>query len=229
MPSAAPVPAREQAQTLLEQLFKTVAGVKDYTLVMDKQQRIKGELKPQETLAVKHRRSPECSYMRWIGKLHKGREMIYCPHRYDGKIQAHDSGLLGFITVSIKPDGDFYLRTGQLHTIQDTGLFALTRLVHKDYDYLQAHPDLPPPTIIPRIVKGAPSTCLEIKQGADLFDTYHPGQRLLCLDDRLHLPTELEVWNTDGQVMEHYLYSDYGVNVGLTDEDFDTDNKDYHF
>jgi outer membrane lipoprotein-sorting protein len=217
-----------QAQALLERMFTAAAAVQDYELVMDKQQRHDGRMQPVEELEIKHRRNPDCRYMRWVGKRNHGREMIYCPGRYGGKIEAHNGGLFHFITVGIDPDGERATK-GQLHRIYDTGLFMLVKKVREDYDYLMAHPELPPPVLSHRDVHGQSSTCIDLAQGADLFKTYRVGRRELCIDDKLALPTELKLWNTDGDLTEHYVYFDYRLNPGLSDEDFDIHNAAYHF
>jgi hypothetical protein len=216
------------AEALLQRFFATSDSIHDYHVVMARQQRVHGDLQPVETLAIEHRRAPDCRYMRWIGNPHRGREMIYCKDRYDGKIEAHDSGFMSFLTVALDPNGSM-ATSNQLHRIYESGLFALTNFVRKDDDYLLGHPDLPPPQLSHRDVDGAPSTCVTLDQGADLFATYHLGRQELCIDDARALPTELSLWNDGGQLMEHYVYSQYQVNTGLTDSDFDVRNKKYGF
>lgn len=221
-------PVLVEAESLLTRFFAASDQVADYSMIMDKQQRIEGELPPVERLQVEHRRNPDCRYMRWIGDRNKGREMIYCPDRYDGMIKIHNGGLLGLITVSLDPDGDRVAKN-QLHHIRESGLFAMTDMVRKDNDYIRLHPELPPPRLSHREIGGAASTCVEIERGSDMFKSYHLGRQSICLDDHLNLPTELELWNTEGTLMEHFVYSHYAVNTGLTDADFDTKNERYHF
>jgi len=221
--------AREQALALMGEFFSATADIHDYTQVMTKQQRIKDALQAEEVLLVKHRQAPECRYMTWIGDRKKGREMIYCANRYGGEIQAHDSGVLSFYNASFKPDGSFYARLGQLHPVDDIGIYPMARMIKQDSSYITAHPELPAPTLASATVAGAASTCIDLAQGPELFSAYHAGRRELCLDDKLHLPTRLKIWNQQGQLMEQYTFSDYKLNIGLTDADFDTKNSAYHF
>ncbi len=228
--SAAPekAPMLSEAESLLAKFFAASEQVSDYRMVMDKQQRLNGDLPPVERLEIEHRRSPDCRYMRWIGDRNKGREMIYCPDRYDGMIQVHNGGLLSLFTVSLDPNGS-RITNSQLHRISESGLFAMTDMVRKDNAYIEQHPELAPPVLSHREVDGAASTCIEMDRGADLFKTYHLGRQSICLDDHLNLPTELQLWNAEGELMEHFVYSHYAVNIGLTDADFDTKNEHYHF
>jgi hypothetical protein len=216
------------AESLLGQFFSASDQVEDYRVVMDKQQRVEGEMQPLERLQIEHRRTPDCRYMQWIGDRNRGREMIYCPDRYDGQIKVHNGGLLGLLTVSLDPNGSM-VTAHQLHHIYESGLFVITAMVRKDNEYMQQHPELAPPAITHRAVSGAASTCIDLSQGADLFSTYHLGRQSLCLDDKLSLPTELTLWSTEGTLMEHFTYSQYQLNIGLTDADFDVKNSRYHF
>lgn len=237
--AAAPAPAaepssepqsdvRSEAQAVLDGFLGAIARLDAYTLHMQRQQRIKGQMQPTEEIEVKQQRSPDCRYLKWVGERHQGRELIWCPQRYDGEIQAHEGGLLGVLSLSLKPDGDFYRRTGQLHHIDESGLYALARFAQLDADYLRAHPE-EPARLSRRSVAGAASTCIDIEHGPSPFSTYSLGRRSLCIADESHLPTELQAWNTEGLLMEHYVYSGYRLNPPLDDRDFDTRNPDYHF
>jgi hypothetical protein len=228
-PPAIDVPTSlSEAEALLAKFFAAADQVADYRMIMDKQQRTNGELPPVERMQVEHRRSPDCRYMRWIGERNNGREMIYCPDRYDGMIKVHNGGLMSLITVSLDPDGE-RITKNQLHRISESGLFAMTDMVRKDNDYIRQHPELAPPQLSHREIAGAASTCIDMERGADMFKAYHLGRQSICLDDHLNLPTELQLWNADGELMEHFTYSNYAVNIGLTDVDFDTKNGRYHF
>jgi outer membrane lipoprotein-sorting protein len=217
-----------QAREALQRMFAAVDAVQDYEVVMDKQQWRDGKLQPLEILKIKHRRSPDCRYMDWIGDLHRGREMIYCPPEYDGKIEVHDGGFMGLFTIGLDPDGSKATK-GQLHRIYETGLFMLAHAVRGDLGFLDVHPELQSPVVSKRTVEDEPSTCIDIERGSDLFKTYRVGRREICVDEQTFLPTEVMLWNTDGNPMEHYVYSHYRLNVGFTDHDFDTHNRDYRF
>jgi hypothetical protein len=154
--------------------------------------------------------------------------MIYCPPEYDGKIEVHDGGFMGLFTIGLDPDGSKATK-GQLHRIYETGLFMLARTVRGDLGFLDVHPELQAPVVSNRTVEDEPSTCIDIERGSDLFKTYRVGRREICVDQQTFLPTEVMLWNADDNPMEHYVYSHYRLNVGLTDRDFDTHNHDYRF
>jgi hypothetical protein len=64
---------------------------------------------------------------------------------------------------------------------------------------------------------------------AVLVPEFYGGRLVLWIDDELHLPIELDVYDHDGRLYEHYEHRDLKVNVGLTDADFDPKNEAYKF
>ena len=64
----------------LEQIFRqseqVLAGVDNYTAVLHKQERVKGELLAAETVALKFKK-PFRVYMKWVAEPHKGRETLF--------------------------------------------------------------------------------------------------------------------------------------------------------
>jgi len=213
----------------IDRFFAAMATLSDYEVLMSKQQRINGAMARQELIYIRQRREPACRFLRWTGDVHHGREMIWCTERYNGKVQIHEPGALGLFTFRLAPDDPMLRRSGELHALPETGLYMLAELVRKDADDRKAHPERPPPAVRHESVDGVDSVCVDAPEGADLFPVYHAGRRALCLDPELNLPTQLQVWNTAGELMESYTYKNYIVNGGLSDKDFDVDNPAYHF
>jgi hypothetical protein len=75
------------------------------------------------------------------------------------------------------------------------------------------------------------------------IDVTHPVQRpyfdfyraRIYLDDKLNVPIHYAAWawpqTTGGEpiLLEEYTYTKLELNVGLTDKDFDPDNRQYNF
>lgn len=56
------------------------------------------------------------------------------------------------------------------------------------------------------------------------------GQRVvLWVDDQTHLPIQIEAYDFQGRLYEHFEYRDLVINPILTDADFDPDNPAYKF
>ncbi len=223
---------RDQAAELLLRFVDTVSRLDGYTATMTKQQRVDGELQPVETLFMKHQRSPECRYMRWLPGPEEGREIIFCTDRYKGKIKIHQPGWFGW-TMSLDPQGSVVKRSGNLRPPHEGGIFNLAQKLHSGIEAQRATSGGTEPAvdISDRSVHQAPARCL-LPQGPPPDDDNAPypvGKRELCFYEDNGLPAQMRMWHADGQLMEFYTFRDFELNPGLTDVDFDVDNDDYDF
>jgi len=58
---------------------------------------------------------------------------------------------------------------------------------------------------------------------------YYAGRMVLWIDTALQLPLQIDLYDHEGNLYEHYEHHDLKVNTGLTDADFDPKNRTYHF
>jgi LysM repeat protein len=58
---------------------------------------------------------------------------------------------------------------------------------------------------------------------------FYAGRLVVWIDDELQLPLQIDLYDHEGQLYEHYEHHDLKVNVGLTDADFDPKNPAYRF
>ena len=82
-PRAYPSPGNDQIRavlTLLTQLESSYAGTEDYAAVFQKQERVDGELLPEETILLKFQK-PLKVYMKWIKGPHRGKGGPICGRR----------------------------------------------------------------------------------------------------------------------------------------------------
>jgi hypothetical protein len=226
-PAAAVAP---DVRALVQKFVDTVDALPGYEVVMSKQQRIDGELKVAETLLLKQSARPDCRYMKWIAAPHKGREVILCADRYDGKVQVHEGGILGIATLSLDP-GSPMIRSDNLRPIAQAGVYSMARTLKADIQRrVQAGGPIETPATSERIVDGQASLCMARKgAGGEQNPPYPIGAAELCFDKTLAMPTEVRFWHEDGRLMEHYRFREWKLDPGLTDADFDTRNKAYGF
>jgi len=230
--AAAAVPApetdtavRQEAQAAFAAFLKTMEGVNAYQVTMQRQQRIDGKLQDPDTILIKHRRSPECRYMRWLDGEHKDREVLQCADRHDGKLRLHQPGMLG-ITLTIDPNGSTFRKSGNLRSPSDSGLFNLAKRLSEDRDQGEAGVDVRASL---ESIDGEAVVCVSRPGRQRPQDPYPVGRAEICLDRSTHLPARVRMWHVDGQLMEFYRFSDYKLNPGFTDADFSEDNPDYDF
>lgn len=224
---ADPIPA--DAAALVRDMVQRVDAVQDYTLKMTRRQRADGketgELPAAEHMLLKHRRSPACLYIAWDKGLHEGREAIYCDGRYDGKVQMHEGGVLGLVTLSIDPKSQLASRNPDLKSVGDAGLFRLPKVVA---GLAEGRSEVPT-QLSTRDIGGVPSTCILMKGGAEVPRPFKVGDRELCISTSSKLPDAMRLWSPSGTLMEDASFSDIKLQAPLADADFDTANKAYRF
>ncbi|MGH7821080.1 MAG: DUF1571 domain-containing protein [Candidatus Binatia bacterium] len=204
--------------------------IRDYTCVMTKRERIGEELRPMETMFVKHRGPGVCLYMKWIAPPHEGREIVYCEGKYGGELQAHDgSGWTSWLTVSIDPKGSLAMRDSR-RPVTEAGIFNTIRLVGEGFARGRRGGGGSLERVFDAEIHDRPATCAVARPDADEQGSGEPiGTIELCIDRELHLPALVRVRDLGERLLGEYGYRDYRLNVGLTDRDFDIENEDYDF
>ena len=64
---------------------------------------------------------------------------------------------------------------------------------------------------------------------AVIVPEFYAGRLVLWVDEELRLPLQIDLYDHEGNLYEHYEHRDLKVNVGLTDADFDPKNRAYRF
>jgi uncharacterized protein DUF1571 len=235
-------PALEIAAESLKHIRE---DIDDYTCRIIKQERIRGELQPQEFMDAKIRNRkvqdgkvivPLSVYMRFVAPDNvKGREVVWIEGKNNGKLRAHEGGGAGRFLPSVwlDPDGALAMR-GQLHPIYDIGIENLViKLIErgtKEKKFEECE------------VKFTPGVKIN-GRGCTMLTVVHPIQREhfefnkaeIFIDDELKVPVRYAAYfwpAKPGQpepVLEAYTYLNMKINVGLKDADFDSNNPNYNF
>ena len=64
---------------------------------------------------------------------------------------------------------------------------------------------------------------------AVIVPEFYASRMTLWIDDELRLPIQVDLYDHEGRLYEHYEHRDLRVNDGLADSDFDPKNKAYRF
>ncbi len=217
-------------------------NVRDYEAVFIKQERIGGHMAAEEQSFVKIRQAgrsengkiPFSVYMRFTQPPRiAGREVIYVDGRNDGKLIAHEGGLLGIATVYLLPTSQWAMQ-GNRYPITEIGLENLIRRMIEKGERDRQHDECELKVNRSIKVNGHAATEIQIihPQPRDYFE-FHIAK--ILIDDELNVPVSYEgyLWpeqpGGEPVLLERYQYADLRLNVGLTDEDFDPANDDYHF
>jgi Protein of unknown function (DUF1571) len=216
--------------------IESVREIRDYTCTFVKRERIDGELREHEYMAMKLRHEPFSVYVKFLGpKKLKDNEAIYVEGKNNNMLVAHPGDWRKKIAprLSLPPTGTLAME-GNRYPLTEAGILHLTeRLIEiGDTDMKYGECDV------------------QFKEGAkingricSLVEVTHPVPRKnflfhkarIYVDDELNLPLRYEAYDWPKEpggeplLTEEYTYLNVKLNVGLTDADFDPDNVDYGY
>lgn len=210
---------------MLKGMDAAYARVKDYTAVFIKQELVKGELLPAETIRFKFKK-PFMVYMGWMEGPHEGREALYVHGRNDNKVVGHEGGLIGFITLHMDPEGSIAMR-GNRHPITDVGIGRLIDIVLENAGRAESEGVLDIVSAGQETVFGRDAAHLTVKLPKGRG--YYAGRIELWVDRGNGLPVKIMIYGWDGALWESYGYKDLVINPGIPGEEFDEGFKGYDF
>ncbi len=222
-------------------------NIDDYTCTMVKRERINGVLNEYEYMYAKIRNRkvqneqiavPLSVYLRFIKPANiAGREVCFVETKNNGKLIAHEGGILGRLSAALDPNSKLAMR-GNLYPITEIGLENLVvKLIEKGERDKQLDP-------------AGKETVVEFKEGAKIngrkclmLTVKHTVQRpqydfevaQVFIDDQLNVPVRYVAYgwpqpaSDDQPILEEYTYIDLKLNQGLKDIDFDHTNPAYKF
>lgn len=231
----------EAKRLLLEVLLDDEARIDrvgGYTATFRKQERIRGTLRDEETLAIKVRHRPFAFYGKFIAPR-PGKEVVYAEGHHGGKVIATGGGVSRLIIprLALEPNSPLALADSR-HPVTDAGL---ANLIHRLAKFRKL--DLEDPDASTTLDRWTDS------QGKLWFRSVHthpqqnperPFARVEVLYDCCSLfPMQITNfdWNVAkagdtgvvGALAERYRYDDLEVDVPLTALDFDPANPNYAF
>lgn len=234
-------PVLQLARDALENMH---LNVRDYTAVLEKQERVGGQLKDPVQIELKVMHADPDQPLDEEFKLHAyfhfiapegvaGREVIWVDGENDGKLIAHDTGFRGLIRVSLDPEGLLAMIDNR-YPANRVGLENLLRkliekgLNNRDVAHVQVTIDDDyewEGQKVTQIVVIHPQP----QPGLD----FHRAEILIDRQRQLPLAFWSYLWPpADGGELpleEKYIYRNIQLNVGLTKADFDPDNPEYDY
>jgi len=232
------------AESSLQHMF---ANVNDYSATLIKQESIGGVLGEAQQIAVKiqcrHRggkwdeSEPLRVYMRFeLPASVAGREVIWAEDLHDGKLLAHEAGLLGLVTVRLDPTGMIAMR-GQKYPIFEIGLTNLLKKLIERGEKDRESPDVKVFITSDVELDGVFCDLVEVKRLRPSGEPEDFSLAEICFDKVLNLPLRYTAYgwpegdsgDSRPPLLESYTYRNIQTNVGLNESDFDPGNPDYQF
>ncbi|MBI84663.1 MAG: hypothetical protein CMJ81_15835 [Planctomycetaceae bacterium] len=234
-------------ETVQKGLVRFRREVRDYSAILVKREEVNGELLDHQFIFVKIRTerrnsygrvvAPFSVYLKFVGPEDlRGREVLWVNGENDGKLRAHEGGLLGILSVWLDPNGSRAMK-GQRYPVTKVGIENLMlEYIHRmETGMRSARPEeFRVQTFRASRVDHRVCTCIQITHLARhaQFSWYRAR---FFIDDEYGFPIRYAVWDWPRQkgapppLLEEYTYRDIKLNRGFTDADFDHENEAYDF
>lgn len=213
---------------LLERAQSAYGSVTDYTAVLRKQERIAGELRPEETILLKFKR-PFKVYMRWLEGPHAGRQALYVKGAHGDKFLVHETGILArFFTVALDPDGP-HVREESRFPVTEIGIGRLVDRLAADARRALRAKGLALRELGKRRSGATELSEVEAVLSERLKKEFSYSRIIVGIDVGSGLPVRVSFYDWDEDLVARYSYEDLRLNRGLAEAEFDPANPDYGF
>jgi hypothetical protein len=237
MPTVVPMqprPLNPDGTTVMEEPLRLMAAARqsfqnlqDYTCVLVKRERLRGQLQPDQVIAMRVRNQPFSVYLRWEQpRSLAGQEACYVTGRNDGMMRVHSTGLVGAIGgwVSLDPRDPRVMEHSR-HSITEAGIGNLLDRYGSRWEE-ERRLNVTDVHVADFVYNSRPCRRVELIHPPGGSFTYY--RSLLYFDNETHLPIRVENYdwprsrdNAAGELVEVYSYIDLRPNVGLRDDAFD--------
>jgi hypothetical protein len=195
-----------------------------------KQEWTDGELRAPQSLQIKYRRAGD-TYLKYVGDVNNGREVLYRPRENPDVILVNPSPLLP--TMTFDKDGRM-ATSGERYSVDNLALHGAVGRYRQDTDTLSTHGDqgMVVTDRGKRLVAGEAAHCWLVELPKDRLPALYARRVETCVADRTRTLISMKAWDyEDGQmrVIEDYVWAELQLGVALTDIDFDPDNPEYGF
>jgi hypothetical protein len=211
---------------LIGEARQSYQQVRDYTCTMIKQERVNGQLQPENIMTMRVRTQPFAVNLLWHApRQFANQEVCYVAGRLPGKMRVHSVGIvgaLGFITLDINdPRAMQYSR----HNITEAGM---GNLIEQHATYWQKERQLNKTQVRVGEYEYNKRRCIRIETVHTERDpTFYCYRGVLYLDKETHLPVRSEAYDwprrggpQEGDLLEVFSYIDMHTNVGLDERVF---------
>jgi hypothetical protein len=240
---SAPAHPLDNALQMADKALDDMQSVRDYTATLVKRESMNGSLGEREFMKVKIRNErvvdgkevPFSIYMRFLKpKAVSGREVIWVKGQNEGKLLAHESGIItGFKTFHLEPDGWLAMQNNR-HPIYEAGLENLVLKLIEKAERDRSAGECQVEYRKGAKINGRACTMISVthKERKAPYD-FHNAQ--VFIDDELNIPIRYVAYDwpaaegEEAPIIEEYTYVEVKLNVGLTDKDFDPANEEYEF
>jgi hypothetical protein len=228
-PARSQTPEEARAAKLIEDAKLSFTRVRDYTGTLVKQERIGGQLQPEQFVEMRVRQQPFSVYLKWTSpKQYVGQEAIYVAGKNNNEMRAKGSGLAAIAGyISLPPTHPRAMKQSR-HSITESGIGNLIEMIARSYEMeRRVSGSQVKVTFADYAFQQRPCTRVEIAQLANHGQSYC-YRCVIFVDNETKLPVRFEAYDwpksggdPQGELLECYSYINLKFNVGLTDAAFE--------
>ncbi|KAF0134548.1 MAG: hypothetical protein FD145_566 [Candidatus Saganbacteria bacterium] len=193
---------------ILRKAEKAYSQIGNYCAVLVKKERINDKYILEEIL-LKFKK-PFKVYLKWIGKNHKGREIIFDKDKNNGNMLVREGSFLHFLTHSLNPKSDMAM-DGQRHSIDEIGIGNLITKISMEVN------------------KAAQNNDIELSFSEDnnhyalyghfLNDEYYSKKFHLFVNKDNYMIKRAVFYDSKG-IFEDYTFDQLELNQNFSEKDF---------
>jgi hypothetical protein len=212
---------------LIAEAQQSFQGARDYTCLFVKQERIRGQLQPENLIDMKVRSQPFSVYLRWLKPQNlAGQEACYVAGANKDMLRVHATGIAGTVGFMSVETTDPRVMQNNRHPITDAGI---GKLIEKYGQRWEIERRLNKTQVRIGEFEYNQRRCIRV-------ETVHPDnssgrfyayRSLVYFDKVTHLPIRVESYDwpkqggpPGGELIESYSYANLRLNQGLGDEMF---------
>lgn len=224
-PAQAPA---EPAGQLIADARTSFARVRDYMGTMVRQERVNGQLQPEQFIELRVRQQPYSVHLKWTSpKPFVGQEAFFVTGKNNNEMKAKGAGLAGVAGFISLPPNDPRALKHSRHMITETGIGNLIETIARSYELERR---FPPSQVKVQIADYAfqqrVCTRMEVTHLVN-NGQFYCYRCVVYFDKEMKLPVRFEAYDwpktngdPNGELIECYSYIHLKFNVGLTDAAF---------
>lgn len=202
-------------------------NVTRYTAIVHKQQRVAGELLPEETIFLKFKK-PFSLYMKWIEEPYRDSELLYVIGWNDNRVRAHRGGFFRFVTRDLDPT-DPALMKGNLRPVTDIGIGQLVTLVARNIRKAVETGQFGFVDRGEETLYGRTTRVIDVTFPTESVNEYDGYRFVINQDAESKILIRIRVYDQNDQMTEDYGYENLDLDARLTDADFTPEYPGYRF
>jgi hypothetical protein len=218
----------EPAAQLISEARNSFGRVRDYVGTMVRQERVGGQLQPEQFIDLRVRQQPYSVYLKWTSpKQFVGQEAFYITGKNNNEMKAKGAGLAGIAGYLSMPPNDPRALRHSRHTITETGIGHMIETIARSYELERR---FPPSQVKVQIADYAfqqrVCTRMEVTHLVN-NGQFYCYRCVVYFDKEMKLPVRFEAYDwpktggdPNGELIECYSYINLKFNVGLTDAAF---------